>query len=395
MKVWLPVALMTLSFTALAQKLTQVPFYFAISEEAHLPLADKSWFKVPMKGVNSDKAYLRGYHFQDGSVGGRKVAFKELLAKGIIQTGDVVVSFRPQWENTIPYAHIQMGVSHSGLAFVENGVVRNLDMPLDMDYNGPGITGGFDSKHYLDTPQIQILRPRNFTKEKQTNLLAWIGELRKNYSSIRNAGLMKFNPDYSNAKIDRYSKEDSFVTTMARILMGKDKTSTNLTMFCSEYVWAMLSLSSCAPSDADFSNPTVSDASCVRPVFNPMMMTANGAVPGITEGPFEVLNALDISDSQKADLLKVLFAQGEMSGLSSGHKALATNPQVLALIEGLKMYYPAKLTGKDAVAMGISSKINPSGGRNYSPTSFQINAMLDQLDPERKFDYVATIMFGN
>lgn len=395
MKLLPAVVLASLSFSAFAQKITQVPFYFAISEEGHLPLNDKTWFKVPMKGVNSDKAYLRGYHFSDGSVAGRKVAFKQLLEKGIIQTGDVVVSFRPAWENTIPYAHIQMGASHAGLAFVENGVVRNLDMPLDMDYNGPGLTGGFDSKHYLETPQIQILRPRNFTAEKQNNLKAWIGELRKNYNTIRNGGLLKFNPDYSNAKIDRYSKQDSFVTTMARVLLGKDKASTNLTMFCSEYVWAMLSLSHCAPSDAEIANPSVSDASCVKPIFNPMMMTANGPVPGITEGPFEVLNALDISDSEKADLVKALFSQGEMSGLSSGHKALATNPQVAALIEALKMYYPAKLTGKDAVAMGISAKINPAGGRNYSPTSFQINSMLDQLDPERKFDYVATIMFGN
>lgn len=394
MKNLLPVVLATLSFSAFAQNITSVPFYMAVPVEGHGPLKDATWKKIPIKGVKTDKAYLRGYHFPDGSVAGRKVAFKQLLDKGVIQTGDVIISFRPQWENTIPYAHIQMGASHSGLAFVENGVVRNLDMPLDMEYNGPGITGGFDSKHYLETPHIQIIRPRNFTVVQQNNLKAWIGELRKNYTSIRGAGLMKFNPDYSNAKIDRFSKGDAFVTTMARILLGKDKTSTNLTMFCSEYIWAMLSLASCTPADPEIANATVPDASCVRPIFTPMMMTSNNGVPGITEGPLGVLAALDISDSQKAELLNVLFAQGEMSGLSTGHKALATNPQVLALIEALKLLYPARLLGKDAQAEALSAKINPTGGRNYSPTSYQINAMLDQTDPERKFDYVATIMFG-
>lgn len=384
-----------LSLNSLAQNLSAVPFYFAVPESAHLPLQDTSWKKIPVKGIETNNAYLRGYHFADGSVAGRRAAFKQLLQKEVIKTGDIVLSFRPTWEKTIPYAHVQMGVSHAGMAYVENGVVRNLDMPLDADYNGQNLTGGFDSKHYLETPHLQVIRPRNLTPEKLKNLEGWIRELKKNYASIRAKGLLKFNSDYSAPKIDRYSKDDAFVTTLARILSGKDTSSTNLTMFCSEYVWALLSLSNCAPNDAEITNASVADASCVTPVFEAMYMTSEGSVPGLTEGPLAVINALGISPAIQQALMSDMFTTGQMSGLSAGHRALAGNPQVAVLIEALKMLYPAKLAHKDAEAMGISFQINSTGGRNYSPTAFLINSMLETDDAERKLDYVATIMFGN
>jgi hypothetical protein len=387
--------LLTLSFSVLAKPITSVPFYFAVTEDGHHPLTDNSWTKIPVKEVSTDKAYLRGYYFSENTVASRKKAFSELLEKGVVKTGDIVLSFRPSWEKTIPYAHIQMGVSHAGLAYVDNGVVKNLDMPLDADYNGVNLSGGFDSKHYLEATHLQVIRPRYFSEEQKKNLLSWIQVLKKNYNSIRGKGLLRFNTDYSAAKIDNYSEDDAFVTTLARILLGQDTTSKDLTMFCSEYVWALLSLSNCSPGDAEILNPTVKDASCVKPVFEAMYMSAEGNVPGLTEGPLAILKALDISDSQKEDLMAVLFTQGNMSGLSAGHRALATNPHITTLVEALKVLYSAKLLGNDVISAAVSGKINPPGGRNYSPTSYIINSLLDSKDPERKMDYVATIIFGN
>ena len=383
-----------ISFNSFAQGLTEVPFYFAVSEEAHLQIKDKSWKKIPVKGVVSDKAYLRGYNFKGNTAASRKAAMKELLAKEIIQTGDVVLSFRPEWEATIPYSHVQMGVSHASLAYVENGVVKNLDMPLDADYNGANLSSGFDSKHYLETPHLQVLRPRNFGGTRKNNLKAWIAELKKNYASIRANQLLKFNSDYFASKIDKYSKDDGFVTTLARILTKQDQTSTNLTMFCSEYVWAMLSLSNCEVGNPEIIDGTVQDASCVKPIAEAMYLTPSKGVPGLTSGPLMVLKELDISDSEKTDLTQELFTQGQMEGLSSGHRALANNPMVATLVEALKMYYPASLAGNRPMMAGLEGKINPAGGRNYSPTFFMINSLLDSSDPERKFDYVATLIFN-
>lgn len=393
MNLLLPLAFIV-STTAFAKRLDSVPFYFSVTEEAHLSLKDKSWKKIPVKEVITDKAFLRGYHFSDSTAAGRRKAMKDLLAKGVIQTGDIVLSMRPEWENTIPYAHVQMGVSHAGMAWVEAGTVRNLDMPLDSDYNGSNLNGAFDGKHYLETNHLQILRPRNLSASKKKNLEAWILELRKNLSSIRGKGLLRFNSDYFAPKFDTYGPNDSFVTTLARIIRGRVTSATDLTMFCSEFAWAMLSLSNCSLDDGDISGNT-SDASCVDPVFNAMSLLDNQGVPGLTTGPLMILEKLDVSSSQKTQLMGSVFQQGEMSGLSSGHRALATNPMIGALIQALQGYYPATLAGARSTSLGIASQVNPNGGKNYSPTSYLINSMLDENDPERNFDYVATISFGN
>jgi hypothetical protein len=286
----------------------------------------------------------------------------------------VVLSFRPSWENTVPYSHVQMGVSHSGIIFIENGVARNLDMPLDAEYNGNNLTSGMDSNHYIETDHFQILRPRVFDAAKQANMLAWVAQLRKNYAQIRSGALLRFNPDYTLAKIDKYGAGgDSFVTTMGKIIVGENKTSTDLKMFCSEFVWAMHALVSCKPEQ--IIGEATADAACVKPIFEAMRMTAQDKKPGLTEGPLTVIKALNAGATIEDELTQKLFTQGEMVNLSSGHRALATNPSVQQL-------------------MGALKQINPAGGRNYSPTSFLINAMLNSADPQRKFDYVATIIFA-
>lgn len=385
---------MLLGSVAEAQNLTQVPFYFAVTEDSHLNVASDFLKKIPVKNIDTNKVYLKGKHYPDGSKSGRRLAFAELVKKGVIQTGDIVLSFRPTWEKTVPYSHLQMGVSHVGLAYVENGQVKNLDMPLDSEYNGLNVSSGFDSKHYLETPHIHIIRPRYFSEAKKSNFLAWVGELKKNYSKIRERGLLKFNADYSRPKLDTYSKGHDFVGVMAKILLGEDTTSKNLTMFCSEYAWSMLSLANCSPAEVKGKSAVQID--CVEPVFSPMHMTGRGDVPGLTEGPLEVLRALDGTAGEITSLVEELFTQGKMEDLSSGHRALATNPQVQMLMEAMKVFYPAKIADwNSAVAKGISDQVNQAGGRNYSPASFLINTMLDNSNPERKFDYVATIMFGN
>ena len=57
-----------------------------------------------------------------------------------------------------------------------------------------------------------------------------------------------------------------------------------------------------------------------------------------------------------------------MLNLSSGNRALATNPAVQQLMGALTMIYPAKLRNDMATAGAISAQINPAGGRNHSPT---------------------------
>lgn len=415
MKRLLPLAILAFSASLFAQ--SQVPFYFAVNEDAMATIADSSWKKVTVKEVQTDKVYLRGFHFLDtnklteGEVKKspaavvakkkltRQAAVKELLKKGILKSGDIVLSFRTNWEHTTAYPHLQMGVSHAGVIFVENGVARNIDMPLDADYNNSLINGGLDSTHYLETDALQIVRPRDFDAVKEKNLLSWINVLRKNYANIRNTGLLKFNGNYMDPKFNRYGKTDSFITTMGRILTGENKTSKDLTMYCSEFAWALLSLSSCTPADLTADKST--NATCVEDIMQPLPMLNDGNLPGLAEGPLAVLDSLDISLSEKVELTKALLYEGPIEGLSPGHRALATMPEIQKLIGLMKVMYPAKLAGEAVIPFpapntpvaAVAAMVNKDAPRNYSPTSYLINAMLDSNHPERKFDYVATVFF--
>lgn len=416
MKRLLPLAVLAFSASLFAQ--TQVPFYFAVNEDAMANIADTSWKKVSIKEVETQKVYLRGYHFLDTNklVGGevkktpgtvvaakkktRQAAVKELLKKGILKSGDIVLSFRTNWEHTTAYPHLQMGVSHAGVIFVEGGVARNIDMPLDADYNNALINGGLDSTHYLETDALQIVRPRDFDAVKEKNLLSWIGTLRKNYANIRNTGLLKFNGNYMDPKFNRYGKTDSFITTMGRILNGENKTSKDLTMYCSEFAWALLSLSNCTPADIS-ADKTSTNAGCVEEIMKPLPMLNDGNLPGLAEGPLAVLENLDISTAEKVELTKALLYEGPIEGLSPGHRALATMPEIVKLIGLMKVMYPAKLAGEAVIPFpapntpitAVAAMVNGEAPKNYSPTSFLINAMLDSNHPERKFDYVATVFF--
>ncbi len=416
MKRLLPLALLSLTTSLFAQ--TSVPFYFGVTEDSMANITDKSWKKISIKEVETDKVFLRGYHFLDnnklidGSVKKtsstvvglkkktRQAAVKDLLKKGILKNGDIVLSFRTNWEKTTAYPHIQMGVSHSGVIFVENGVAHNIDMPLDADYNNNLINSGLDSPHYLETDALHIVRPRDFDAVKQKNLLSWIGAIRKNYASIRNLGLMKFNGNYMDAKFSKYgASDDAFVTTMARIISGENKKSTDLTMYCSEFAWALLSLANCSP--ADLLTDKGADLNCVEEIMKPLPMLNDGNLPGLAEGPLAVLETLDIGVSEKVELTKALLFEGPIEGLSPGHRALATNPEIIKLIGIMKLMYPAKISGSTVVPFpqpntpitALSAMINAEARRNYSPTSYLINAMLDSNHPERKFDYVATVFF--
>lgn len=415
MKGLLPLALLSLTTSLFAQ--TSVPFYFGVTEDSMAQIADKSWKKISIKEVETDKVYLRGYHFLDsnklteGSVKKspsavvakkkitRQAAVKDLLKKGILKSGDIVLSFRTNWEKTTAYPHIQMGVSHAGVIFVEGGVARNIDMPLDADYNNNLINSSLDAPHYLETDALQIVRPRDFDAVKQKNLLSWIGTLRKNYANIRNTGLMKFNLNYMDPKFNRYGNGNQFITTMAKIMNGENKTSKDLTMYCSEFAWALLSLSNCTPADIAADGGT--NAGCVEEIMKPLPMLNDGNLPGLAEGPLAVLENLDISTAEKVELTKALLYEGPIEGLSTGHRALATMPEIIKLIGLMKVMYPAKLTGATVIPFpapntpitAVTAMVNGEAPRNYSPTSFLINAMLDSNHPERKFDYVATVFF--
>ena len=66
---------------------------------------------------------------------------KRLAKSGLVQTGDLLLTFRAEWGGVGAYPNVQMGISHTGVAYVKDGVVRNIDNPLDRGIHGPRACG--------------------------------------------------------------------------------------------------------------------------------------------------------------------------------------------------------------------------------------------------------------
>ena len=133
----------------IAKKL-KIPVYFAVptSARATLPKDIKTTDKlIDFKHPDAAKAA--------GDVGLRLVVAKRSgLAKrlgqsGLVQTGDIMLTFRTEWGGAGAYPNIQMGISHTGFAYVgKDGVLHNLDNPMNEEYLGAGMRADLTSEHY-------------------------------------------------------------------------------------------------------------------------------------------------------------------------------------------------------------------------------------------------------
>ena len=324
--------------------------------------------------------------------------FREMGKSGFLKTGDIILSLRLGWENTVAYGHIQMGTSHSGMLYVDEGVVKHLDMPFDEEHNGIDYSGDFNSAYYSNVEAFHVLRPKNFTEFQRTNFLKMINLLRSNIPELRARGLLGFNANYLSAKYNTYggkNSKDAFVTTFANILLNKDINSTDLKMYCSELAWAILSLSNCTLEE--LKTNTAKNASCIKNIFTPIPLVGENS---LTSGPLQILNAMSISVQEKIDLSNSLFQEGVILNMGEGHRKLALSPETQNLTYILKMIQNAKLNNEPTINFPqpntpvsvVENMVNQKGNLNYSPTAFLINTMLPDDNPQRAFEYVTTII---
>ena len=416
--------LLVLSSQTKAVDITKnLPFYFAIPQSAWLEIdSDIKLTKIPVKGFQNSPVGLRAavyddpYPLENGHVKKttkqatqskrdyRAKITRKLHQQGLLQSGDIILSFRSDWLGTAPYPHVQMGVSHAGIIFESEGKVFNLDMPLDSEYNLSFLNSELNSNHYLETDSIHILRPRQMTEKRQSQLNAWVDELKANYKQIRNKGLLRFNSNYSEPKYANYGASDlDFVHTQGDILLGKDTSSKDLKMYCSEFTWGLYALSSC-PTNA-LKDGSQNLESCVSPLFEPVPMLSpqegkyKNNLSGLADGPLRVLANMNINTQDKVELINQMFQSIRDSGLSSGHRKLAEDPRIKMLMGALQQYYTAIIysgSEEQFASRGRSinvKQLNDMFAPNYSPVAYLINSFLPTQNPNRAFDYVATVIF--
>lgn len=352
----------------------------------------------------------------------RKSIAQKLGKSGLIQDGDVILTYHPEWGGTGAYPNLMTGISHSGMAFIEDGTqrVRNIDMPLNQAQNFQEHTANspsyLSSNHYMKhTPFMHILRPRISQRERD-NLKAW-AELF--FSLVRGSGgrtaypyPLRFNSSYLapaymlHKKLD--NKEDNLVAhilDVGRAARGKSlvyryknlkngNLERSLPLFCSDFIWSLQALRNC---DLQESMNECKPEPMFRPIGLIGQVDPSGDeskyIPGSTDAAFLILKALDIRDDDKRDRLidEIFQRKFPYKNISSGHRNAAKDiPQQLygALAAYWKTYFRGGDVSPYVAALNASDMPD-----NYAPTTFLINALLPNDNESKKYDYVGTVAF--
>lgn len=375
---------------------------------------------------------------------------RKLAESGLVKTGDILLTGRPSFSGSIPYIHVQLGVTHAGLALVKTDsdgkkYVYNVDMPLNAEMLGPNRDSKLNSEHYMDpTGMFHIIRPRDLNDKQRANIAQWLELFVKRSASIYapspNPTAMTvahvnnkigFNYDYGNPSYDGAKKgtedELKFVSDLARLAFGKPVPG-GLAMYCSEFAWSVLSLRNCDPSTStdDFSGSKT--PACVTKIFEPMPVFGalyesqhqpDEAQFGMSDGPIilaDVIKASEVPDpkhngeSVRSKFLKreVLNTQASKAGgLSAGHLAvqaslLKSDPNFYQHV--IDYYNLTAVPNSPEYAKQIEARqymrqmFNASNKLNYSPTAFFMHALMpDELEgqkiTQKSMDYVATLYF--
>jgi hypothetical protein len=313
-----------------------------------------------------------------------------------LSDGDVLLVFHPEWEHTMPYPHIQMGISHAGTVFTENGQAFNIDMPLDETYNGTAVSSRLDSEEYLAEETFHVVRPRTFSAEAGRNLRTWAELIRQNYAQIRAARLLPFNQDYLHPIYSTLGVTPlESVQRFGSMLCAGGNADTQMKMYCSEFAWHLLTLSSVAPFAR---RESTSANSGLRMIFPPKPFVGNGTGIGLSEGPLAILESLPNPPNDKLGLIEDIFAHGDAAKLSAGHQTVARSLE--PEMEALRAYYrnqiirrAGRLPQSPADSAEDAARYSAGMPANYSPASFLLNSLPAIGRPDRSFDYMFTLTF--
>jgi hypothetical protein len=379
----------------LAKKL-KIPVFFAVPASARAPLPSIETTDRLVEFKHPDGANAQG------NVGLRLVMSKRAgLAKrlgksGLIQTGDILLSFRSEWGGAGAYPNIQMGISHTGIAYVKDGIVHNLDNPMDADYLGRDFRGQLNGSHYNGLKFIHVIRPRNLTDKERENILGWTTRLNASAKKVYPSQI-KFNDNYNDPKY-KPGKSVDFVKQLAQIGLGQNPPGP-IDMYCSEFVWSILALRRCDPATSGdaFKGPAV--PSCVQEAMTPLDATGNfvfnqsrSGDAGLADGPLLIINSMNLPEEERTKHLKAVFTTNDkaLAKISTGHQKVAKDME--PHFRRLEGYYLDTSGGWEKWrARAIRLLFNSRVPDNYSPTSYLINTLLPPDNSTRTMDYVATI----
>lgn len=377
-----------------------IPVFFAVPASARLALpknintTDRLIdFKHPgAKGLTADIG-LR-------LVMAKRQGFSKRMAQsGLLQTGDILLTFRPEWGGAGTYPNIQMGVSHTGLAYVKDGTAYHIDNPMDAEFLGGNFRGDFTGQHYREIKYMHIIRPRSLTDAQRTAIAGWASRLVANARRVYPSEV-SFNQDYNAPKYEP-GKKPEFVKHLAQSALNQSPGG-QTSMYCSEFVWSLLALRGCDPAKTADVFKGSGVPSCISPVMTPMKATGNyisrrtrGSSAGLSDGPLLIIDAMKLGKPERDIVLHSVFVENPNKAalMSVGHREVAK--QMQPKFAPLEEYYKAASDGgfHRIQAWFIGNAFRRALPDNYSPTSYLINTLLPINNSTRTMDYVATVAF--
>lgn len=383
----------------LAKKLN-IPIYFTVPSSTRAPL------KGPFETSDILVDFKHPDAIKTGSDAGLRLIVTprsgmaaRLAKSGIVETGDLLLTFRAEWGGAGAYPNIQMGISHTGLAYIKDGKVRNLDNPLNEEYLGKGMSADLTSEHYRTLSFIHIIRPRALNDEERRNIAAWATRLNASARKVYPSQI-KFNDDYNAPKFKPGHSLD-FVQRLGQIALGQNPPGT-LDLYCSEFAWSVLALRDCDPATTADAFKGSRVPACVKAPMKPLDAAGNSvasegrsSVVGLADGPLTVIDKLKIPNDDRKEMLKSVFVEDPkgLAKMSEGHRKVAEAMQ--PKFETLKDYYLGVSGGSIVQRMRarlIRSAFNRAVPENYSPTSYLLNTLLPPDNINRTMDYVATVV---
>ena len=286
---------------------------------------------------------------------------------------------------------------------------------------------------------FHIVRDKNMTDEQRQNVGKWLELFRSRSKEIykvkskpdaneKYADRITFNMDYMNPTYDVNKSGDDemrFVADLGRLALAKSVPD-GLTMYCSEFAWAVLSLKDCNPeSDAKRFNGD-STPSCVKKIFEPMKVFGSlyegqreqgDDQFGMSDGPILLADIMKADPRPHASgksvrqrLLEwtIIGTAGKnKASISQGHRdveeqLLHADPEFYQHVLG---YYaltavPNVAGFEQQIGMrnAIRGQFNAANRLNYSPTAFMMHAivpnqLLGQNMKQKSMEYISTLFF--
>lgn len=366
---------------------SELPVFYTLPETSMLPVpaAARSRFIEYTHPRSAQARVKTGLRFLPVN----RARIQQQLA-GLVQDGDLILTFRPEWAGGGAYPHVQMGVTHAGVLYKDAGVIKNIDAPMNDEY-----VGALNAPNYDHTSMLHVVRPKGVTPSEVANIQAWakiFADNRANYYMTK----VTFNSDYGSPKYNAKSSEPyAFVKTLANHALGQP--APNVSVYCSEFAWALHALRKCSPvaDAAAFTRPGM--PSCVEPLMEPLKALGDFAQTrrgtddaGLGEGPLLLFLAMDLDDNTTMELINEVFTATGTSKMSAGHRAVAE--QMAPHFAPLKTYYVG-LNSASPQIVGLKAAFNANMKANYSPTAFVVNTILPRDNDTRAFDYLGTIVF--